>query len=105
MLLRGRGIASLPSIRQATESTAPQNDAANGSNPPAFTEAKMAEESLDVVAAIPKSVQSAVRSGIAPLSALVTKRRINFLIKPRKKAGRDVISANPWWNSKKDATI
>jgi hypothetical protein len=27
------------------------------------------------------------------------------LIKPKKKAGRDATSANPWWNSKKDATI
>lgn len=105
MLLRGRGIASLPSIRQAIESTVPQNDAANGSNPPVFTEAKMVEGSLDVVAAIPKFVQSAVRSGTAPLIVLVTKRRTNSLIKPKKKAGRDATSANPWWNSKKDATI
>lgn len=105
MLSRGRGIASLPSIRPATESTVPQNDVANGSNPPAFTEARMVEGSLDVVVAIPKFVPNAVRSGIALLSALVTKRRINSLIKPKKKAGRDATNANPWWNSKKDATI
>jgi hypothetical protein len=105
MLSRGRGTASLPSIQLATGYTALQNDAVNGSNPPAFTGAKMVGGSLGVGAAIPKSVQSAVRGGTAPLSALVTKRRTNSLAKPRRKAGRGAISANPWWNSKKDAII
>lgn len=96
MLSRGHGIANLPSIRQATESTAHQNDVVNGSNPPAFIGARMVEGLLDVVVATPKFVQSAVRGGTALLSALVTKRRTNSLIKPRKKAGRDAINANPW---------